>query len=54
MQGAVVVTNRKTGRSKGFGFVNMAKDEANQAIRALNGSSVDGRDLLVRVARPQS
>lgn len=54
VQGAVVVTNRKTGRSKGFGFVNMAKDEANQAIRALNGSSVDGRDLLVRVARPQS
>jgi RNA recognition motif-containing protein len=54
VEGAAVVTNRKTGRSKGFGFVEMPASDAGEAIRALNGSSLGGRDLLVKVARPRS
>jgi superfamily II DNA/RNA helicase len=54
VDGAAVVTNRKTGRSKGFGFVEMHADAAGDAIKALNGSSVGGRDLLVKVARPRN
>ncbi len=54
VEGAAVVTNRKTGRSKGFGFVEMPAREAGEAIKALNGSSLDGRDLLVKVARPRN
>ena len=43
---AQVVEDRDTGRSRGFGFVEMASaDEANKAIGALNGKSVDGRQL---------
>lgn len=50
-----IITDRETGRSKGFGFVEMpSDDEGNQAIEALNGSSLRGRDLAVKVARPQS
>jgi len=50
-----IVTDRETGRSKGFGFVEMpSDDEGNQAIEALNGSSLRGRDMAVKVARPQS
>ena len=52
---AQVITDRDTGRSRGFGFVEMASsDEANEAIRALNGSNVDGRDLKVNQARERS
>lgn len=54
VEGAAVVTNRKTGRSKGFGFVEMPSRAAGDAIKALNGSSIDGRDLLVKVARPRN
>ncbi|MCR9154105.1 MAG: RNA-binding protein [Bacteroidetes bacterium] len=50
-----IVTDRETGRSKGFGFVEMpSDDEGNQAIEALNGASLRGRDMAVKVARPQS
>ncbi|MDH3499558.1 MAG: RNA-binding protein [Acidimicrobiia bacterium] len=52
---AIVIQDRETGRSRGFGFVEMASDDAaNAAIEALNGSSVDGRDLTVNVARERS
>jgi RNA recognition motif-containing protein len=52
---AQVVTDRDTGRSRGFGFVEMASaDEANDAIRSLNGRSVDGRDLKVNQAKERS
>ena len=51
---ARVVTDRETGRSKGFGFVEMTEDEAgNAAIAALNEAEVDGRKLAVSVARPK-
>jgi RNA recognition motif-containing protein len=48
-----VITDRVTGRSRGFGFVEMASDEeAAAAIEALNGSEMDGRTLTVNEARP--
>lgn len=51
---AQVITDRETGRSKGFGFVEMGTDqEAQDAIAALNGKSVEGRNLTVNEARPQ-
>lgn len=50
-----VITDRYTGRSRGFGFVEMGSDEAaNAAIAALNGQEVDGRTLKVDRARPRS
>ena len=52
---AQVITDRDTGRSRGFGFVEMAtSDAAKAAIEALNGRSVDGRDLTVNVAKERS
>ena len=51
---AKVMMDRDTGRSKGFGFVEMSSDaEAQAAIRGLNGQSVDGRALVVNEARPK-
>lgn len=50
---AQVITDRETGRSKGFGFVEMGSDqEAQAAIAALAGKSLDGRNLTVNEARP--
>ncbi len=50
-----LITDRDTGRSKGFAFVEMATDEAAQAaITALNGKVVDDRDIKVDRARPQA
>ncbi len=51
---AVVINDRETGRSKGFGFVEMADDAAGQAaIDALDGQEVGGRALRVNEARPR-
>ncbi|MBS0622782.1 MAG: RNA-binding protein [Verrucomicrobia bacterium] len=51
---ARVVTDRDTGRSKGFGFVEMNKnEEAQAAIRGLNGAETGGRSLTVNEARPR-
>jgi len=51
---AQVITDRDSGRSKGFGFVEMGSDqEAQAAIAALNGKSLEGRNLTVNEARPQ-
>jgi cold-inducible RNA-binding protein len=48
-----VITDRYTGRSRGFAFVEMVTEQAAQeAISALNGRSVDGRELKVAEARP--
>lgn len=49
---ASVVSDRETGRSRGFGFVEMS-DGAEEAIRALNGADLDGRTLTVNEARPR-
>ena len=51
---ARIITDRETGRSRGFGFVTMASnDGAQNAIRALNGNSLEGRALVVNEAREQ-
>lgn len=48
-----IITDRRTGRSKGFGFVDMPQPAARTAIEALHGSMLDGRDLTVRFAKPK-
>lgn len=54
VRSAKVITDRDTGRSKGFGFVEMGSDqEAQAAIAALNGKSIEGRNLTVNEARPK-
>jgi RNA recognition motif-containing protein len=54
VQSAAVMTDRETGRSRGFGFVEMATEqEAERAISALNGSSLDGRMIRVDKATPR-
>lgn len=51
---ATVISDRDTGRSKGFGFVEMDDDaEAKTAIRELDGTDLDGRMIKVNEARPQ-
>lgn len=51
---ARVITDRDSGRSKGFGFVEMENDDDNQkAIDQLNGKELDGREINVSVARPK-
>ncbi len=51
---AKVVTDRQTGRSRGFGFVEMESDsEASAAIEALNGSDFNGRNIVVNEAKPK-
>ena len=51
---ATVITDKRTGRSKGFGFVDMPQRSARRAIAALHGSIYDGRDLTVRFAQPRT
>ncbi|HIV71657.1 MAG TPA: RNA-binding protein [Candidatus Aquabacterium excrementipullorum] len=54
VQSAKVMMDRDTGRSKGFGFVEMGSDaEAQAAINALNGQPLAGRSIVVNVARPR-
>jgi len=52
---AKIITDRDSGRSKGFGFVEMSTDEeANAAISTLNGTEQEGRALTVSEAKPQA
>jgi RNA recognition motif-containing protein len=52
---ATVIMDRETGRSKGFGFVEMGSDqEAQAAIAACNGKEIEGRALTVNEARPKT
>jgi cold-inducible RNA-binding protein len=54
VQSAQVIMDRDTGRSKGFGFVEMSSDqEAQAAIAAMNGKDVNGRNLTVNEAKPR-
>lgn len=51
---ANIITDRHTGQSKGFGFVEMpSNSEADQAIKALNDASIKGRNIKVNQARPR-
>ena len=55
VQSARVITDKFTGRSRGFGFVEMStSDEASEAISALNGTEFGGRTLTVNEAKPQT
>lgn len=55
VESAKIITDRDTGRSKGFGFVEMSSDdEAEQAIEALNGKDFQGRNITVNEAKPQA
>ena len=49
-----LVSDRETGRARGFGFVEMADADAASAIQALNGSDMDGRSLRVNEAQPKA
>ena len=52
---AKVITDRQTGRSRGFGFVEMENEaDASKAIEALNGSELNGRSIIVSEAKPKS
>ena len=52
---ATVVTDRDTGQSRGFGFVEMSTtEEAEQAVQQLNGRSLDGRSLKVEISKPKT
>ncbi len=54
VESASVVTDRESGRSRGFGFVEMANDDdAKKAIAELNGKELDGRPITVNEARPR-
>ena len=53
VQSASVVTDRETGRSRGFGFVEMDGPDAEKAIRELDGRDLDGRAMRVNEARPK-
>ena len=55
VQSAKIITDKFTGRSLGFGFVEMnSDDEGKKAMEELNGKDVDGRQLVVNEARPRS
>ncbi len=52
---ATMITDRDTGQSKGFGFVEMSRDsEAQKAIQELNGSTLEGREIKVNEAKPKA
>jgi len=55
VESAQVITDRRSGRSKGFAFVEMASDEeAQKAVEMLNGHELDGRKIVVNEARPMT
>ena len=54
VRAARIVTERETGKSKGYGFVDMDNnEEANAAIAALNGTDIGGRKVIINEARPR-
>ena len=54
VKGITIIQDRETGRSKGFGFVEMEDAEAAAAIAKLNGTEIDGRKITVNEARPKT
>ena len=55
VESARIITDRDSGRSKGFGFVEMSTEqEASEAINKFNGTELDGRSLTVNEARPMT
>jgi RNA recognition motif-containing protein len=55
VQSVKIVTDKMTGKSKGFGFIGMSNDDAGlMAIENLNGKQIDGRNMIVNQARPKT
>ena len=54
VQSVAVVSDRETGRSRGFGFIEMNDSDADKAIAELNGRDMDGRELRVNEARERT
>ena len=54
VESAEIISDRMTGRGKGFGFVDVPEDKAANAISAMNGRDVDGRAITVSEARPRA
>ena len=52
VESVAIITDRDTGRSKGFGFVEMSEEDANKAIAKMNGTELKGRVLTVNEAKP--
>lgn len=50
---AIVITDRDTGRSKGFGFVTFANEESAQKALEMSGKEVEGRSIVVNIAKPR-
>jgi cold-inducible RNA-binding protein len=49
-----VITDKMSGRSRGFGFIEMEDADADKAVQSMNGADVDGRNLTVNEARPMA
>jgi len=54
VEAARIITDRETGRSRGFGFVEIADADVAKAIETMNGSELKGRQIVVNEARPRS
>ncbi len=48
-----IITDRRTGRSKGYGFVEVEEEEADKIIEAMNGTGLNGREIIVNEAKPR-
>ncbi|MHB8928123.1 MAG: RNA recognition motif domain-containing protein [Bacillota bacterium] len=48
-----IITDRETGRSRGFGFIEVNDEDAERTVAAMNGTQLSGRDLVVNEARPR-
>ena len=54
VESATIITDKISGRSKGFGFVEMSsEEEAKKAVESFDGKELDGRNIVVNVARPK-
>ncbi len=53
VEGCRIITDRDTGRSRGFGFVEVADEDAARIVEAMNGAELNGRPLTVNEARPR-